>query len=91
VVAEPEVDEVGVALDAAAVERDTYLIDFGLGYHTDHVEDHAMDVHVFQQSIAGTAHDPDPLLAAVEDGYATLGDGAVLRRLRGIEGRGRYR
>jgi len=28
-------------------QHKNYLIDFGLGYHTDHVEDHAMDLHVF--------------------------------------------
>ncbi len=25
----------------------THLIDFRLGYYTDHAEDHAMDLHVF--------------------------------------------
>jgi len=38
----------------------TYLIDFGLGYHTDHVEDYAMDLHIFDQSLVGTADDPEP-------------------------------
>ena len=66
------------------------LIDFGLGYNTDHVEDHAMDLHVFRGSVAGTATDPDPLLSAFESGYAADGDDAVLDRLREIEGRGRY-
>jgi N6-L-threonylcarbamoyladenine synthase/protein kinase Bud32 len=68
----------------------TYLIDFGLGYHTGHVEDHAMDLHVFKQSVAGTAADAEPLLDAVEAGYAAVGDGTVRTRLREIEGRGRY-
>jgi N6-L-threonylcarbamoyladenine synthase/protein kinase Bud32 len=71
-------------------EDRTFLIDFGLGYHTGHVEDHAMDLHVFKQSVAGTAPDAEPLLAAVEKGYAAVGDDAVRRRLREIEGRGRY-
>ena len=68
----------------------TFLIDFGLGYHTGHTEDRAMDLHVFQQSVAGTVADPDPLVDAVEAGYAAVGDSAVLDRLREIEGRGRY-
>ncbi|MFC6874151.1 bifunctional N(6)-L-threonylcarbamoyladenine synthase/serine/threonine protein kinase [Halobellus marinus] len=68
----------------------TYLVDFGLGYHTGHVEDHAMDLHVFKQSIAGTATDPEALLAAFEDGYDDVGEEDVLRRLREIEERGRY-
>ncbi|WP_435097501.1 bifunctional N(6)-L-threonylcarbamoyladenine synthase/serine/threonine protein kinase [Halorubrum sp. N11] len=67
------------------------LIDFGLAYHTGHVEDHAMDLHVFEGSVRATASDPDPLIEAFEVGYASVGDGGVLDRLRDVEGRGRYR
>src|SRR5699024_7536225 len=38
--------------DSGDVDR-TYLNDFGLGHYTDDVEDHAMDCHVFEQSLAG--------------------------------------
>ncbi len=69
----------------------TYAIDFGLGYHTGHVEDHAMDLHVFKQSIEGTATDPDPLLDVFEEAYEDEGDEDVLARLRTVEDRGRYR
>ncbi|RJT02719.1 bifunctional N(6)-L-threonylcarbamoyladenine synthase/serine/threonine protein kinase [Halococcus sp. IIIV-5B] len=68
----------------------TYLIDFGLGYYTDAVEDHAMDCHVFEQSLSGTATEPDRLREAFEARYAERGDREVLDRLREIEGRGRY-
>ncbi|MFB6184890.1 MAG: bifunctional N(6)-L-threonylcarbamoyladenine synthase/serine/threonine protein kinase [Haloarculaceae archaeon] len=68
----------------------TYLIDFGLGYYTDDIEDYAMDLHVFAQSLAGTTDDADDLQAACEDAYEMHGDPAVIERLRGIEGRGRY-
>jgi len=67
-----------------------YLIDFGLGYHTDHVEDYAMDLHVFDQSLVGTADDPEPLREAARDGYRDVGDERVLERLHDVEGRGRY-
>ena len=67
-----------------------YLIDFGLGYYTDHIEDHAMDLHVFIQSITGTASDPDPLITAFESGYAETGMSTVQSRLCEIESRGRY-
>jgi len=83
------VAEGGPGVDAA---RRVFLIDFGLGYHTRHEEDHAMDLHVFAQSLAGTADDPARLAAAAEDAYretSERGD-AVLDRLREIEGRGRY-
>jgi N6-L-threonylcarbamoyladenine synthase/protein kinase Bud32 len=49
-----------------------------------------MDCHVFGGSVRGTATDADATLAAFEDGYAAVGDDAVLRRLREVEGRGRY-
>jgi len=68
-----------------------FLIDFGLGYHTGHVEDHAMDLHVLAGSVRATAADPEPAVEAAEAGYRAAGDAAVLDRLRGIEGRGRYR
>jgi len=74
---------------SAAGDR-VFLIDFGLGYYTDHIEDRAMDLHVFRGSVTGTATDPDPLLSAFEAGYADAGHGDVLGRLREIEGRGRY-
>ena len=69
-----------------------YLIDFGLGYHSGHVEDHAMDCHVFGGSVRGTvaAAEADRILEAFEAGYAAAGDDAVLARLRDVEGRGRY-
>ena len=68
----------------------TYLIDFGLGYYTDDFEDFAMDLHVFEQSVSGTADDPERLLEAFEAAYREVGDPKVLERLREIEGRGRY-
>ena len=70
--------------------RRTYLIDFGLGYYSDHVEDYAMDLHVFEGSIAGTADDPATLIEAFEAAYRDAGEGRVIDRLREIETRGRY-
>jgi N6-L-threonylcarbamoyladenine synthase/protein kinase Bud32 len=67
-----------------------FLIDFGLGYYTTDPEDHAMDLHVLAQSLAGTDDDADRLQRSAEDAYRTVGDGAVLDQLREIEGRGRY-
>jgi len=68
----------------------TFVIDFGLGYHTDDIEDYAMDCHVFEQSIHGTADDPVPLIDAFEAAYREAGEARVLEQLREIEGRGRY-
>ncbi|MEZ3162515.1 bifunctional N(6)-L-threonylcarbamoyladenine synthase/serine/threonine protein kinase [Halorubrum sp. RMP-47] len=96
---DPTTRNVRVALGGEGAEADegagappeTYLIDFGLGYHTGHVEDHAMDLHVFEGSIRATAADPGPLVAAFEVGYDAVGDGDVLDRLRDVADRGRYR
>lgn len=68
----------------------TWLIDFGLGYHSTSIEDYAMDLHVFRQSLSGTAADPEPLFAALTEAYRSEGSDAVIEQLREIEGRGRY-
>ncbi|MCQ4333995.1 bifunctional N(6)-L-threonylcarbamoyladenine synthase/serine/threonine protein kinase [Natronomonas sp. F2-12] len=68
----------------------TWLIDFGLGYYTDDVEDYAMDLHVFEGALGGTAADPAALIEAFEDAYREAGEERVLRQLRSIERRGRY-
>ncbi|MFB6171126.1 MAG: bifunctional N(6)-L-threonylcarbamoyladenine synthase/serine/threonine protein kinase [Haloarculaceae archaeon] len=83
----------GPAPDAAGDRADegVVFIDFGLGYFTDDVEDYAMDLHVFEQALAGTADDPGTLREAFEAAYREAGDPQVLDQLRAIEGRGRYR
>jgi N6-L-threonylcarbamoyladenine synthase/protein kinase Bud32 len=68
----------------------TYLIDFGLGHYTDDIEDHAMDLHVFEQSLAGTTSESETLRESFEAAYVETGDDEVRERLRAIEGRGRY-
>ncbi|MFC6975118.1 bifunctional N(6)-L-threonylcarbamoyladenine synthase/serine/threonine protein kinase [Halomicroarcula sp. GCM10025709] len=82
-----------VRVRPGADRRRTFLIDFGLGYYTDEPEDHAMDLHVFAQSLAGTADDPDALFEAALSAYrAEASDpDPVLASLDDIEGRGRYR
>ncbi|WP_267162601.1 bifunctional N(6)-L-threonylcarbamoyladenine synthase/serine/threonine protein kinase [Halovenus salina] len=71
-------------------DETVFLIDFGLGYHTDAPEDYAMDLHVFAQSLAGTTDDAGRLIAAATRAYAEVGDESVLDQLDEIEGRGRY-
>jgi len=70
----------------------TYLIDFGLGYFTDDHEDYAMDLHVFDQSLTGTADDSDALIKAAREAYraSSSNPDPVLDSLGAIEGRGRY-
>jgi len=85
----PEASDRDDAGTATAGGR-TYFIDFGLGYYTDDVEDYAMDLHVFAQSLAGTTDDADELMDAAEAAYRETGDSRVVDHLREIEGRGRY-
>jgi N6-L-threonylcarbamoyladenine synthase/protein kinase Bud32 len=81
-----------VRVDGAAGDG-LWLVDFGLGAHSGHVEDHAMDLHVFAGSVAGTATEATAraVRAAAVEGYRAVGDGAVLDRLDAVEARGRYR
>jgi N6-L-threonylcarbamoyladenine synthase/protein kinase Bud32 len=75
-----------------ADDERVHLIDFGLGYHSGHVEDHAIDLHVFARSLAGTTDAADRLVGAAREGYrAAGGEPATLDRLDGVAARGRYR
>jgi len=84
------VDPVGKGKDDETANPALFFVDFGLGYYTDDPEDHAMDLHVFAQSLAGTADDADRLARAAEAAYREAGSEAVLEQLGEIEGRGRY-
>ena len=75
---------------AGATSGRAYVIDFGLGFYSGAVEDHAMDLHVFARSIEGTADDPERLHDSFERAYREAGDPTVIDRLREIERRGRY-
>ena len=61
----------------------------GAGHLADDVEDYAMDLHVFEGALGGTADDADAMVSAFEDAYRAAGD-RVIEQLREIEGRGRY-
>ncbi|SNR38672.1 bifunctional N(6)-L-threonylcarbamoyladenine synthase/serine/threonine protein kinase [Halorubrum vacuolatum] len=88
---DPTIRNVRVDTVATAESPATFLIDFGLGYHSGHVEDHAMDLHVFEGSVRATATDPDPSIEAFETGYRRVAGTETLDRLRDVERRGRYR
>ena len=70
---------------------DVFLIDFGLGYHSRHAEDHAMDLHVFLGSLRGTEAAADELTDAARAAYRAVGPTETLERLADVERRGRYR
>jgi N6-L-threonylcarbamoyladenine synthase/protein kinase Bud32 len=84
---DPTTRNVRVATDD---EDQLFLIDFGLGYYSQDAEDHAMDLHVLAQSLAGTSDDAEELIDAAKAAYASVGSADVIDQLRAIEGRGRY-
>jgi N6-L-threonylcarbamoyladenine synthase/protein kinase Bud32 len=67
-----------------------YLIDFGLGFYTDDIEDYAMDLHVFEASLRGMSSNYKFLWASAKKTYELCGDLRVTKRLSEIELRGRY-
>ncbi|MFC6756558.1 MULTISPECIES: bifunctional N(6)-L-threonylcarbamoyladenine synthase/serine/threonine protein kinase [Haloarcula] len=89
---DPTTRNVRVGGNGTADGRSVFLIDFGLGYATGEPEDHAMDLHVLSQSLAGTADDPEALFSAAREAYRDESDhaDAVFASLADIEGRGRY-
>ncbi len=67
-----------------------YVIDFGLGFRSDHIEDHAMDLHVFVQSLQDIVTDRAPFRKALLAGYHDVAPRTIDDQLAAIEGRGRY-
>lgn len=70
------------------VDGKLHLIDFGLSFFSDNIEDKAVDLHLLMHAFA--AKHPDiPVWDSVLAGYGD--DGAVLGRLEEVEMRGRYK
>ena len=73
-----------------------YLIDFGLGYYSGHIEDQAMDLHIFLQSLTEHAQEIKAFRPILSAGYrddaagSNVDAAAVLTRLGEIDERGRY-
>lgn len=69
-----------------------YFIDFGLAFHDQSLEAQGVDVHVFFQTVRSSHDRPGELIEGFCRGYARTYSraGDVLKRVREIEGRGRY-
>ncbi len=71
-----------------------YLIDFGLSFWDGTIEARGVDVHVYYQTLVSSHEDHEALMVAFAEGYRDSFPEAaedVLRRVREIEYRGRYR
>ena len=73
-----------------AASDGVYIIDFGLGYHTERLEDQAMDLVVFKKSIQAThTFHAKEIWDALIGGYGP--DKEMAKRVETIEGRVRYK
>lgn len=73
-------------------DGELYLIDFGLANTTKRVEDYAVDIHLFKQSLKGTKGDEwVKYWGAFLNGYDWEKRSDVLQRLEVVERRGRYK
>lgn len=70
-----------------------YLIDFGLSFWDATLESRGVDVHVYYQTLISSHEDHEQLMEAFAEGYRSSFSGGddVMRRVREIEYRGRYK
>jgi tRNA A-37 threonylcarbamoyl transferase component Bud32 len=72
---------------------DIVFIDFGLSFHSDKVEDKAVDIHLFKQALDSKHFKVyDKALKAFLAGYKKVDKhDAIMQRLKQVELRGRYK
>lgn len=74
------------------VGEKVYIIDFGLGEFSRNLEDRAVDLFVLIKSLRASVPEKEGIIKDFLSGYSILpGHEDVLRRVREIERRGRYR
>ena len=73
--------------------KEVYFIDFGLAYHSSRVEDKAVDLHLLRQALdAKHFLYSEEFFGKVLEGYKKSDKAEdVLRQLRKVEARGRYK
>lgn len=74
------------------VKNRIYFIDFGLGYHSQSVEDKAVDLYLLLEVLRSThPENKDGIWEAVLEGYGNYVDHEkIINRMEDIEKRGRY-
>ncbi len=69
-----------------------YFIDFGLSFHSTRIEDKAVDLHLLKQALEAKHFQHwKKLFGAVLKGYKSKDKTLVLRQLKKVELRGRYK
>lgn len=74
-------------------KEDVYFIDFGLGFHSDRIEDKAVDLHLLREALKSKHFRHwQEYFKAVSEGYKNSKNASiVLERLKKVENRGRYK
>jgi Kae1-associated kinase Bud32 len=70
-------------------DEEIYLIDFGLSFHSERVEDKAVDIHLLKQ-VFNASH-TENLWSVFEERYREEGNEEVVEKVPEIEARARYR
>ncbi|MEK6914648.1 MAG: KEOPS complex kinase/ATPase Bud32 [Nanoarchaeota archaeon] len=69
-----------------------YLIDFGLGFHSNKIEDKAVDLHLLKQSLNAKHFSIFPeVFNIIINNYKAKKSELIIKRIEVIEKRGRYR
>ncbi|MFB6114840.1 MAG: KEOPS complex kinase/ATPase Bud32 [Candidatus Nanohalobium sp.] len=76
----------------AIVDEGLYIIDFGLSFRSDRVEDKAVDIHLLKQ-VLNSSHPEvaDKAWESFLEGYRPENREDVLEQLKEVEKRGRYK
>lgn len=69
-----------------------YIIDFGLGFISNKIEDKAVDLHLIKQALEAKHYqNHEKLFSHFKEGYLWSDSKKVLERLEAVEKRGRYK
>ena len=70
-----------------------YIIDFGLGYTSNKIEDKAVDLHLIKQALEARHYkNYESFWKSIEKGYSSSKESKkVIERLKAVESRGRYK
>jgi Kae1-associated kinase Bud32 len=69
-----------------------YLIDFGLGFHSEKIEDKAVDLHLLKQALEAKHYTiAEECFKIILENYKAKNSKEITKRIETIEKRGRYR
>jgi len=73
-------------------ENKVYFIDFGLGFHSERIEDKAVDLHLIRQALEAKHFKYwEELFDFIIKGYTSKDKEKILEQLKKVEARGRYK